>query len=134
MHQVEAELRTLEALYGVYAEHADVVRQYSNTLWSELDVGAMMDGVAGLQAKLRRLKALEAQPVYGLVAAEISGFADSLPLMRELKSEALRCVLGARTCCWSSALLLTVHVSRSRWAPAGADATCPPSVGMGQSC
>jgi dynein heavy chain len=50
-----------------------------------------MDGVQAVSAKLRKLKALQGLPVFGLVQAEITGFADSLPLMKELKSETLRC-------------------------------------------
>lgn len=40
--------------------------------------------------KLRKLKALKQLPVYELVDKEITGFANSLPLMKELKSDALR--------------------------------------------
>jgi len=87
---VEAELRRLAQIYAVYAEHVEAVRQYSNMLWSELDVGKMMNGVQAVQLKLKRLKSLEELPVYGLVIEEISGFADSLPLMKELKSDYLR--------------------------------------------
>jgi dynein heavy chain len=89
--QVESELRKLAQVYAVYAEHAEAVRQYSNMLWSELDIGNMMDGVQAVATKLKKLNGLEDMPVFGLVQAEIAGFADSLPLMKELKSEALRC-------------------------------------------
>lgn len=88
--QVESELRKLAQVYAVYSEHIEVVRQYSNMLWSELDIGSLMDGVQGVANKLKKLKGLEDLPVYGLVQAEISGFADSLPLMKELKSDTLR--------------------------------------------
>lgn len=87
---MESELRKLAQVYAVYAEHAEAVRQYSNMLWSELDVGNMMDGVQAVALKLKKLKALEDMPVFKLVHAEIAGFADSLPLMKELKSESLR--------------------------------------------
>lgn len=43
--QVEAELRRLGSVYSVYAEYADAVRQYSGQLWSELDIGRMVDGM-----------------------------------------------------------------------------------------
>lgn len=93
--QVELELRRLAQVYAVYAEHAEAVRQYSNMLWSELDVGNMMHGVQAVQVKLKKLKALEDIPVFGLVQAEVAGFADSLPLMKELKSDSLRCAGAA---------------------------------------
>lgn len=79
----------------MYAEHAEAVRQYSNMLWSELDIGNMMNGVQAVATKLKKLKGLEDMPVFGLVQAEIAGFADSLPLMKELKSESLRCDVAA---------------------------------------
>jgi dynein heavy chain len=40
--------------------------------------------------KLRKLKHLRLLPVYDLVDKDIQGFFNSLPLMKELKSEALR--------------------------------------------
>lgn len=90
MLQVEAELRKLAQIYAVYAEHAEAVRQYSNMLWSDLDIGGMMDQVQAVATKLKKLKNFDNLPVYQLVQSEISGFADSLPLMKELKSDALR--------------------------------------------
>lgn len=90
IQQAEAELRKLAQVYAIYCEHADAVRQYSNLLWSELDISLLMAGMEAVGGKLKKLKALEGMPVYGLVAAEITGFSDSLPLMKELKSEALR--------------------------------------------
>lgn len=88
--QVDLELRKLAQVYAIYSEHTDAVRQYSNMLWSELDIGSLMEGVQGVANKLKKLKGLEELPVYELVQAEISGFADSLPLMKELKSDSLR--------------------------------------------
>lgn len=90
MLQVEAELRKLAQIYAVYAEHAEAVRQYSNMLWSDLDIGGMMNQVQAVATKLKKLKNFDNLPVYQLVQSEISGFADSLPLMKELKSDALR--------------------------------------------
>lgn len=42
---MEGELGRLAAVYGVYAQYADALRQYSNQLWSELDVGRMTEGM-----------------------------------------------------------------------------------------
>nr|Q9SMH3.1 RecName: Full=Dynein-1-alpha heavy chain, flagellar inner arm I1 complex; AltName: Full=1-alpha DHC; AltName: Full=Dynein-1, subspecies f [Chlamydomonas reinhardtii]CAB56598.1 1-alpha dynein heavy chain [Chlamydomonas reinhardtii] len=88
--QLESEIRKLAQVYGVYAEHAEAVRQYGGQLWSELDVGKMMAGTEAILTKLRKLKSLKLLPVYELVEKEIQGFYNSLPLMKELKSEALR--------------------------------------------
>jgi dynein heavy chain len=51
--QVEAELRRLGSVYGIYGEYADAVRQYSGQLWSELDVGRMVDGMQEVRCPLR---------------------------------------------------------------------------------
>jgi hypothetical protein len=41
----EAELRRLGEVFGVYGKYLDAVRGYGGQLWSELDVGRMVDGV-----------------------------------------------------------------------------------------
>lgn len=43
-----------------------------------------------IAAKLGRLRGVRDMPVYGLVESEVAGFLESLPLMRELKGDALR--------------------------------------------
>ncbi|KAL6757976.1 dynein heavy chain, N-terminal region 1-domain-containing protein, partial [Haematococcus lacustris] len=87
---VEAEMKKLQQVYAVYAEHTDSVRQYASMLWSELDVGKMMVGTEETANKLRKLKHLKLLPVYELVEKEVTGFFNSLPLMKELKGDALR--------------------------------------------
>eukprot|EP00803_Ostreobium_quekettii_P011338 evm.model.scf_1312.1 EVM.evm.TU.scf_1312.1 scf_1312:839-40608(+) len=88
--QVEAEMKRLTQIYGVYAEYAEAVRQFSGLLWSELDVDKMVARTEEIAAKLKKLKELKHIATYELVETEIQEFLDSLPLMKELKSEALR--------------------------------------------
>lgn len=87
---VEGDMRKLQQVYAVYAEHAEAVRQYASMLWSELDVQKMVTGTEEIQNKLRKLKHLKLLPVYEAVEKDIQGFFNSLPLMKELKSDALR--------------------------------------------
>jgi dynein heavy chain, axonemal len=87
---MESELKKLQQIYAVYAEHAHAVRQYASILWAELDVGKMMSSTEEIVMKLRRLKQFKLMITYELVEHEIVGFYNSLPLMKELKSEALR--------------------------------------------
>ena len=49
---MESELKRLASVYGVYSQYADAVRQYSNQLWSELDVGRMTDGMQEVGGRL----------------------------------------------------------------------------------
>ena len=88
--QAEAELKKLSQVYGVYAEHADNVRQYSQQLWADLDIGKMVSGTDEVAKKLRGLTSLKLLPAYEAVEKEIQGFKNSLPLMRDLKNDALR--------------------------------------------
>ncbi|DBA95316.1 TPA: Dynein heavy chain cytoplasmic [Trebouxia sp. C0006] len=88
--QAEAELKRLGQVYGVYAEHADNVRQYSQQLWADLDITRMVTGTDEVAKKLRALTSLKLLPVYEAVEKEIQGFKNSLPLMRDLKNDALR--------------------------------------------
>ena len=87
---MEADLKKLTQIYGVYSTHAESVRLYSNQLWSELDVASMMEATEEVAGRLTKLKGVKDLPAYAAVEAEITGFKDSLPLMKELKSEALR--------------------------------------------
>ena len=50
----------------------------------------MMSQTDTVISKLKKLKTLSMMPVFKVVEAEIQGFFDSLPIMKELKSDTLR--------------------------------------------
>lgn len=80
----------LQQIYAMYEEHARNVDDFSVVLWADLDVAKIVEATGGVEAKLRQLKHLSDSPVYELVAKEIAAFAASMPLMKDLKSDALR--------------------------------------------
>ena len=80
----------LQQVYGVYEEHARNVDAFSTVLWAEVDIGRIIDTTDETLSKLKKLKHLSDLPVYALVSKEIGGFLASLPLMKDLKSDALR--------------------------------------------
>lgn len=84
------ELARQREVYNVYGEHQENVRQWSGMLWAELDISKMVSGTEETLQKLRKMKHLKGIPTYESVESTISGFADSLPLMGNLKSPALR--------------------------------------------
>lgn len=84
------ELKKLDQIFGVYAEHAARLKSYSGVLWSSVDIKQMTSDVDETLSHLRSLKHLKQQPLFGKVEAEIAGFAESLPLMTVLKSDAIR--------------------------------------------
>ena len=77
-------------VYAVYEEHAKNVDTFSSVLWADLDVNRIVEATEEVQGKLKKLNHLSDGPVYDLVKKEISGFMSSLPLMKNLKSDALR--------------------------------------------
>lgn len=87
---MEAEMDRLQQVYTVYEAHARNVEFFSVVLWADLDVQGMIDATEEVHAKLRKMKHLTDVPVYGAVCKSIEGFLSSLPLMKELKSDALR--------------------------------------------
>ena len=88
--QAESELKKLQQIYTVYAEHVGNVRQYSELLWADLDLNKMVTGTEEVARKLRDLKQLKLLPAFEAVEREIQGFQSSLPLMQELRNDALR--------------------------------------------
>lgn len=97
--QVEAEMRKLAIVYELYAAHADAVEAWSRQLWADLNVGSMITAMEATSEKLQAAKAqLGALPAFEALSREVGGFAASLPLMKDLKSEALRWGWGPGTC------------------------------------
>lgn len=88
--QVESELKKLAEVYAIYHEYIDAVKGFSSILWSELDVSKLVSGTEEIYTKLKKLKHLKHLPVFELADRTIEGFLNSLPLMADLKSDALR--------------------------------------------
>jgi len=59
-------------------------------LWADLNMQSMIEATEEVHARLKKIKHLTDMPVYGAVCKSIEGFLSSLPLMKELKSDALR--------------------------------------------
>ena len=88
--QVEGSIARIQQIYAVYEEHAKNVDQFSTVLWADLEVNKIVEATEEVQGKLKKLKHLSDCPVFDLVTKDITGFMSSLPLMKDLKSDALR--------------------------------------------
>lgn len=88
--QVETEMRKLQQIYAVYDQHSRAVDSFSIVLWADLDVSKIVAAAEEVATKLKHMKHLADQPIYEAVCSNIHGFMSSLPLMQELKSDALR--------------------------------------------
>jgi Dynein heavy chain, N-terminal region 2 len=89
--QLELELARVQQVYAVHEEQSRAVGALAAVLWANLDVDSIIAGVEATSAKLQRLgPALGDLPIYDAVAKDVGSFLASLPLMKDLKSEALR--------------------------------------------
>ena len=98
-------MKKLQPIYAIYEEHIKAVESFSVVLWADLDVNKIMESTEEVAAKLKKIKHLADMPVYDLVQKEIQGFMAALPLMKELKSDALRkrhwtSLMQVRCQCW----------------------------------
>lgn len=88
--QMETEMQKLEQLYAVYEVHAKNVDSFSMVLWADLDVAKIIEVTEEVAVELKKKRFLSDMPLFDAVSKSIQGFLSSLPLMKELKSEALR--------------------------------------------
>ena len=89
--QVQKEMKGLEQIYAIYDEQKQAREQWSETLWANLNVQLLQDGIENLLKNLRKLP----REVKGLSAGKVleetmKEFRDALPLFVDLKHEALR--------------------------------------------
>ena len=87
---IKESIDLIQPLYDLYAERLALAESNSATAWSDLDMGTLTKGAEELGKRLAKLKDLKVSPVYALVADEISGFKDSLPLISSLKNPAMK--------------------------------------------
>lgn len=83
-------MRKLQQIYAIYEQHSKAVDSFSVVLWADLDVNKIVVAAEEVALKLKQMKHLAHMPIFDVVSTNISGFMSSLPLMKELKSDALR--------------------------------------------
>jgi dynein heavy chain len=88
--EVERELRNLSQIYAVYSDHVAAVTTFSGMLWGELDIKRLVTSTDDFIGRLKKLKHLAMLPTMEAVTARIQAFQASLPLIENLKSDALR--------------------------------------------
>lgn len=88
--EVDDHIKKLSDIYDVYNQHMHNLNAFSNMLWEDIDVSNISNLTDGVKHQLRKLKDLRDMPVYQLVEQRIQSFDDSLPLIRDLRSNALR--------------------------------------------
>ncbi|KAM4590913.1 dynein axonemal heavy chain 10 isoform 1-T1 [Odontesthes bonariensis] len=89
--QIQKDMGGLRRIYDVYKAQKDAKAKWSQTLWVDLDVQLLQEGIDGFIKSLRQLpKDVRALPVAFFLDGRMKEFRESLPLLLDLKNEALR--------------------------------------------
>ncbi|ESO91629.1 hypothetical protein LOTGIDRAFT_122204, partial [Lottia gigantea] len=89
--QVTKDMKGLEMIYALYEEQLAAREQWAETLWANLNVQILQDGIEGFLKTLRKFpKDVRSLPVARTLEEKMKEFRDSLPLFVDLKHEALR--------------------------------------------
>lgn len=75
----------------VFYDFQDAKREWSQTLWVDLNMELLQQGIDGFIKSLKKLpKDVKALPVAFFLEGRMKEFRESLPLLLDLKNEALR--------------------------------------------
>jgi dynein heavy chain len=89
--QVQKEMRGLEELYKLYEEQRKSRNEWAETLWRDLDMQILESGIENYIKALKKLpKEYKSMPVARTLENKMKSFKESLPLIGDLKHEALR--------------------------------------------
>lgn len=85
--QIEEENKQLGALYELYREFKQRVKDWSTMLWGKLDAETLRVGADEFDKKRKKLsRTYEENRVFKKIAEKITKFKDSIPLIQQLKS------------------------------------------------
>uniref|UniRef100_A0A8B9QA73 Dynein axonemal heavy chain 10 n=1 Tax=Apteryx owenii TaxID=8824 RepID=A0A8B9QA73_APTOW len=89
--KAQNDMEGLKQIYGIYKLQKVTKEEWSQTLWINLNVQFLQEGIEGFLKTLRKLpKQVRSMPVAFHLEAKMKAFQDSIPLLLDLKSEALR--------------------------------------------
>ena len=89
--EADNEIKRQRKIYNIYEEHNKNVESFSSVLWAELDIGKLLKATKGTVELLTKVKKeVDLMPILEPVESTIVGFQNSLPLIEDLKRDALR--------------------------------------------
>jgi dynein heavy chain len=90
--EMAEEMSVLERIYDLYSVYKEFRNSQSGTLWVELNIQKLNEGAEGLVKQATRLKKsiVPSRSVLESVVNEVTSFRDSLPLIQQLKSPAMK--------------------------------------------
>ncbi|KAM9822155.1 dynein axonemal heavy chain 10-like isoform 2-T2 [Syngnathus typhle] len=88
---IQKDMNGLRQIYDIYRDQKIAKTKWSRTLWVDLDIHLLQRGIESFVQDLRKLpKDVRALPAACFVDSRLKEFTDSLPLLLDLKNEALR--------------------------------------------
>ena len=90
--EIDSQMSTLQRLYDMYLEHKQDVEDNSATLWVDLDLSGLQQSTSEFLLLMRKgnLSDLKNTDTFDLLKNKLQSFEDSLPLIIDLKNDALR--------------------------------------------
>ncbi|XP_062814743.1 dynein axonemal heavy chain 10 isoform X2 [Anolis carolinensis] len=89
--KIQKEMKGLRQIYDIYKMQQTAKDEWSQTLWVNLNVQVLQEGIEGYLKSLRKLpKHVRSMPVAYHLEVKMKSFKDSIPLLLDLKNEALR--------------------------------------------
>uniref|UniRef100_A0A3Q3B280 Dynein axonemal heavy chain 10 n=1 Tax=Kryptolebias marmoratus TaxID=37003 RepID=A0A3Q3B280_KRYMA len=89
--RIQKDMSGLRKIYDVYKSQKNAKAKWSQTLWVDLNIQVLQEGIEGFIKSLRQLpKDVRALPVAFFLDGSMKEFRESLPLLLDLKNEALR--------------------------------------------
>ena len=93
LNTAELEIKNLSQVYELYENHKKRVHSFSSMLWSELDISKVLvstEETISQTKVMSKRKGIGALPIFKVVEQNILSFQSSLPLIQNLKNDALR--------------------------------------------
>ena len=88
---IQKEMKNLEKLYQLYEQQFKAREVWSETLWRDLDVQLLIDGIENYVKELKKMpREIKGMSLSKLIETNMKDFRESLPLMLDLKNEELR--------------------------------------------
>ena len=91
LNAVRKEMEVLDVIYSVYEEQKHARDEWAQALWSDLHMEVLEQGIDAFATRVRRMPDnVKEHPLWQVLSKRIKEFKDTLPLLTDLKSEALR--------------------------------------------
>ncbi|GMI47335.1 hypothetical protein TrCOL_g3071 [Triparma columacea] len=91
LSELEIEMEKLAKIYSLYSEYKEFQEAQSTTLWGELDVDVLQEGISALEKKCRKFnKEGKETATFKNLETCVLDFKESIPLIVNLKNDAMK--------------------------------------------